>query len=78
MNRLMIEAGREKAVCFDDNNFVQQVHCPLFAKHRVLAGIQFLAKQTASCSICDQKHLFAVREVDIVVMVMHSLVEIFP
>ena len=75
----MIQGGRKKAVCFDDNNFVQQVHHPLFAKHRFLAGIQFLAKQTASSSICDQKHLFTVvREVDIVVMVMHSLVEIFP
>ena len=74
----MIEGGRKRAVCLDDNNFVQQVHHPLFAKHRVLAGLQFLAKQTASSSICDQKHLFSVREVDIVVMVMHSLVEIFP
>ena len=74
----MIEGGRKKAVCSDDNNFVQQVHHPLFAKHRVLAGIQFLTKQTASSSKCDQKYLFAVREVDMVVMVMHSLVEIFP
>ena len=74
----MIEGGREKAVCFDDNNFVQQVQFPLLAKHHVLAGLQFLAKQTASSSICDQKHLFAVREVDIVVLFMHSLVEIFP
>ena len=74
----MIEGGRKKAVCSDDNNFVQQVHHPLFAKHRVLAGIQFLAKQTVSSSICDQKQAFTVTEVDIVVMVIHSLVEIFP
>ena len=40
---------------------MQQAHCTLFAKHRVLAGLQFLAKQTASSSICDQNHAFTER-----------------
>ena len=67
--KLADDRGREgvrEAVGFDDNNFVQQVHYrsaapSLFAKHRVLARLKFLAKQTTSSSICDQNYVYLLK-----------------
>ena len=40
---------------------LRAVRSCLFAKHRVLASFKFLAKQTASSSICDQNYVYLLK-----------------